>query len=146
MYTEVIALIVSYLGVFIGYGLSKIAKEEVKEGQDNLFYLQIMTSFLIVAWMFYNIFPEKQPIVIIDAIITLLVLFFVFLIPKYNYALLGIIFGLNPGFVLGSLIFLYGFPTGSLMYKDNYKKILMKTWPYLVLGLVALLVRNYLLI
>lgn len=141
----IIASIVSYLGVFVGKCLSDIAKEEVKDGSYNLFYLQATISALIAGWMFYNIFPEKEIIVIIDAIVGLAALFFIFLIPKYNYAFLGMIFALYPGFITSSLIFLYGFPAGSLMYKDSYIKILKKTWLYFAFAAAGFLIRSVLI-
>ncbi len=143
MFTEILALIVSYLGVFVGYGLSNIAKEEVKHGQDNLLKLQKLIGVLAAVWIFYSNFPFTNIIIPLVSVLSLISLFY---IPKYNYATLGLLFGVNPDFVTSGLLFIYGFPTGSLMFRDDYFKIIKKTWLYLLLGVIGLLIRNYFLI
>ena len=47
MIIEVLALIVSYFGIFIGKYLSKAAKEEVEDGRKNLQILKISLSIVI---------------------------------------------------------------------------------------------------
>lgn len=140
MIIEILGLIISWLGVFVGFGLKKIAKEEIEPGKKNLSLLQAILFVLILIWFFYAVNVSILYKVVIAVILAVIIY-----LTKNNYAILGIMFGLNPDLVLSSLIFLYGFPTGSLM-KENYVKIAKKTLIYLVLGIIALLIRNYFLI
>ena len=140
MINEILALIVSYLGVFVGVGLKQIAKKEVETGKKNLILIQFILFVLTIILFFYliktNIWYK------LSAAIVLMIIIY---ITKNNYAVLGAIFGLEPSFLISMLIFLYGFPTGSLT-KDNYIKTAKKTWIYLVLGVICLIIRKYLLI
>ncbi len=54
MWTELIALLVSYFGVFMGFGLSKIAKPEVSAGKLNLTVLRYV---LLIAVVFSFLIP-----------------------------------------------------------------------------------------
>jgi hypothetical protein len=140
MLIEVSALIISWLGVFVGHSLSRIAKEEVKYGEKNLKFLGAALSLAI-----YLIFFFSVDLPLIHYIVVALIVIFLDCILKEEYAAFGLMFGLMPDFLMSSIIFIHGFSTGSLMHKDNYKKIVKKTWLYLVLGLAALIARNYLL-
>ena len=131
MFTEILALLVSFSGVFIGRLLKDIAKEEVKEGKSNIALLQSIIFIITLVWFFYSV-PGS---IIYKAGLAVLFIIIIYLL-KNNYAILGIMFGLLPNFGLSSLIFLYGFPTGSLM-NGSYKELSKKTAVYLVLAVVT---------
>ncbi len=137
MIAELLALIVSYSGIFVGKYLSKIAKEEVEDGRKNLAYLSWILRLSVII-----IFLASNNISLSYKILALSLMILAEYIIKDNYSWLGILFGLNPDFLTSSLIFLYGFPKGSLM-KGSYAKILKKTWIYLLLGLILLLLTNF---
>ena len=141
MLIEIIALLISYLGVFVGFKLSEIAKEEIVPGKKNLVILLNGLYILALLWFFYSV-----PVTLLYKIILAVVLVVVYLLFKKNYSVLGLMFGLNPDFLMASLIFLYGFPAGSLMLKENYVSIIKKTIVYVVFGAIGLIVRNYFII
>ena len=149
MIIEVLALIVSYFGIFIGKYLSKAAKEEVEDGRKNLQILKISLS-IVIFFLFLILAPFSllSKIILYALIISLVIVWRRFRMktskPASDLYAFGILFGLNPTFLMSVLIFIYGFPAGSLM-KENYFKILKKTWIYLLLGVAALIVRNYFL-
>ena len=134
MFTELLALLVSYSGVFIGRLLKDIAKEEVRDGKKNLSLLQSILFILTLILFFYSVSGSalyRIGLAILFAVIIYLL--------KNNYAILGIMFGLLPNTVLSVLIFLYGFPTGSLM-GGSHKDVFKKTTIYLVLAVVTYIV------
>lgn len=139
MITEILALIVSYLGIFCGIGLKKIAKNEVIAGKKNLMLLQLILFAIIIVLFFYFV-----QLSILYKVIAALVLMLLIYLTKNNYAVLGVIFGFEPSLLMSIFILLYGFPTGSLM-KENYLQTLKKTWIYLLLGLVFLIIKTYVL-
>lgn len=136
MITELISLIVSYLGIFIGKLLSKIAKEEIIPGKKNLEVFQTMLFTLILV-LFFNLIKMNLTSKIIIAI----VLVVIELIFRNQNALVGLLLGLEPTFLMSATVFLYGFPTGSLMHKDNYAKIFKKTVIFLIFGLIGLIIK-----
>lgn len=149
MIQAILALIVSYLGLSVGKYLSKAAKEEIETGKDNLLIFQKLLAFLILILFFFTaelpikMFPFEKLWIFFFDLMALLILLAVVIFIEYDYAVFGVLFGLNPTFLMSILIFLYGFPAGSLM-KGNYVKIFKKTWIYLALGLIFLIIRNYL--
>ncbi len=140
MLTELIVLLISYLGVFVGFGLSKIAKEEVVPGKKNLVIFSRVLFLIILFAAFYNS-PLSLLYQRLIIIMTIAVLYYF----KSYYGVLGILFSVNPNFIVSSLIFLYGFPEGSLMHKENISSITKKTIGFLIFGLIGLLLRNYVL-
>ena len=149
MITELLALIASYSGIFIGKYLSKAAKEEVEAGRKNLQILKISLSVIIfLLFLVMTPFSLLFKITLYALIIILVIIWRRFREktskPASDLYVFGVLFGLNPTFLMSVLIFLYGFPSGSLI-KGSYVKVLKKTWIYLLLGVVALIVRNYFL-
>jgi hypothetical protein len=139
MLIELISLIVSYLGVFAGYGLSKIAKEEVSAGERNLL---ILKRFILIAILIGFFFGTKISLI---AIIAFGIIILLGLYLRQDYAALGIVFGLHTDFVMSSLIFLYGFPKGSLLHKEIPLHIFYRTLSYIIFGFIVLLLRLYVL-
>jgi hypothetical protein len=140
MWIELFALILSYSGIFAGYFIGKAAKEEVAIGKKNLKILELVLR-LIILIVFFVIVDFN--IVIKISILVLIIL--VELILKNTYIWLGIIFGLNPVFLMSSLIFLHGFPKGSLMYKEKLLEVVKKTYLFLVFAIIGFLIKKYVL-
>ncbi len=136
MWIEISALIISYFGVFTGAALGKIAKQEVIHGKK---YLSILQHFLIFA-VFFWFFTSHTTSELSTKILIAFALVAVYLITKNNYLVLGIVFGIKPDFVMGSLIFLYGFPAGSLMCGESFPDMIKKTVAYLAAGFITLII------
>lgn len=115
------SLIVS-LGVFCGVFLGYIAKEELKPGKKYLALLQNIILAVMLVLVAY--FRPKPYIAVLFAF-----MFFVMLDhsgaikgPKqacyyFVYAVFALLFFESRGFIpYSSLMFLYGFPTGSLLF------------------------------
>lgn len=135
MFSEIF---VAYLGVFVGLFLSKIAKEEVSVGKQNLVNLEHLMRLLIIV-VFFVILPTT----IVNKFVIAVILFVIAMFVKKNYYLFGLMLGMNPDFVMSSLILIYGFPYGSLMHKHSYLGILKKTWPFLLFALIGFAVRGF---
>jgi len=140
MFYEILALIVSYFGVFAGFWLSKIAREEVIPGKKNLLLFQKAMFLIILIWFFF--FTNLDIAFKVIAVVIFMILDFGF---KMHYAIIGLAFGVEPSFVLASLNLLYGFPTGSLLFKEKISGILKKTIWYLIFAAIGLAIRNYFL-
>lgn len=137
MLNEILAFIISLLGLFAGLSLRKIAKEEIKPGAK---YFKIIREVLFVAillWFFF--FSKIDRTTIVISVILFVILDFGF---KNYYAVFGLAFGIAPGFVLSALIFVYGLPAGSLIKK---KAILKHSLSYLIFGVVGFLLRTFIL-
>lgn len=136
MIIETISLIISYLGIFVGKLLSKIAKEEIIPGKKNLELFQTILFTLILVLFFNLVKMNMTAKIIIAAVLVAIELLF-----RNENALVGLMLGLEPTFLMCAAAFLYGFPTGSLMHRDNYVRIFRKTVIYLIFGLIGLLTR-----
>ena len=125
----VLATLITFSGIFVGFILAIITKEELEPGKGYFVLLQNLTFSLIIFFLlFFN------NLVIWLAILIALLTFIFLLKSKINsiaiYIFLAFIFNaalrnLLSMFVLeASLIFIYGIPTGSLLtYKLKNKKL-----------------------
>ncbi|MBN2421148.1 hypothetical protein JXB27_02620 [Candidatus Woesearchaeota archaeon] len=138
MFNEVTAILVAYLGVFIGLLLSKIAKEEVSAGKQNLINLEHLLRLLIII-----VFFVMLPTTIVNKFVVAVILFVLAMFVKKNYYLFGLMLGMNPNFIMSSLVLIYGFPFGSLMHNHKYSGILKKTWQFLLFALIGIAVRGF---
>jgi len=135
-------LIITYLGLAAGIILSYIAKEEIRVGKKYLQLLQKLLLTLIVFFTLYVFSINLIVVIVISVVIVLLLLFIKNIHQQYVYALLGLFYwisskNINFFIIISSLIFLYGFPTGSLMRKAEKKsirQILTMTFYYLIVG------------
>lgn len=145
-----LAAIISYLGLFAGFILASMAKEELKAGKKYFIFLQKIILLLI--FIFLLIYID------LNYIMVLLILFFIAIYTlkrkkefnelPYIYIVLSIIFYLSSKnldlFVIeSSLIFLYGLPTGSLMTKKSKKEAvinILKNAGFVVVVVVLYLV------
>ena len=146
--------IITYLGLGCGIGLAYIAKEELNDGRKYF----ILSQNIILPLIIFSFLYFLKVSLIID--ITLLIISFICLYYfnnlkndnfkknfYYIYLILGIIFFIssknNNFFIVeSSLIFLYGFPTGSLIIdvkKNNFFEILLKTISFIFISIVLFL-------
>ena len=119
----IILLIIIFFGLFIGLLIGYMAKEELKPGKK---YFDILKHALFIAILV--VFFVKNPSVVFIIFIAVLVIIFSFSRKwetLYYYAL-AVIFFLSwhyNGFaLLAPLIFLYGFPIGSIYLYNHIKK------------------------
>lgn len=140
MLIEIISLVVSYLGVFIGLGLSRIAKEEIVPGIKNLNILKKVIFGIALIWFFAFVDMNILYKLIAAALFVILDRY-----SRTDYPILGLIFGLQPSFVTAVIVFLYGFPTGSLMFKSNPKEVFIKTYIYLIFGAIGFALSKFII-
>ena len=130
--TYLVLLILAFIGLFIGLLISYASQEELKPG---LKYFNILRHLLFIAILI--VFFVKNPSILFIILIAVLIIIFSFSRHRetlYYYAL-AVIFFLSWRFngfaLLAPLIFLYGFPVGSIyLYhhikdKKNKKKIIL---------------------
>jgi hypothetical protein len=129
-----LASIITYLGLLLGVILIKLAPEEQKPGKKYFILIKKILFFLIIVLIlfFYKV----------NIILTTILLFFM-IISILNkklrlektylvYFLLGIVFYLSAKIfnllvIESVLIFLFGVPTSSLIFKrNNYYDIFIK--------------------
>ncbi|MBW2977455.1 hypothetical protein KY331_01295 [Candidatus Woesearchaeota archaeon] len=120
--------LITFLGLFVGFILALIAKEELKPGKHYFILLQnLIFSLIIFFLLFYN-----DLMIWLSALIAFLT--FIFLRkskvkPIATYLSLAVIFNaafrnrLSVFILIASLIFIYGIPIGSLLtYNLKNKK------------------------
>lgn len=128
-----LAAIVSYLGLFVGFILAIMAKEEVKPGEKFLILMQKIVLLLI--FIFLLIFIDLNYLLVL--LILLFIVIYSFKRKKHFneiphiYLVLAIIFylsskNLNLFTIESSLILLYGLPTGTLLTTKSKKESLLK--------------------
>ena len=143
--------LISFLGLLVGMLLAFTAKEELEPGKKYFQLLQKLTLLLIVIFLlnFFNINLYLRIIIY---------LLFIFLITvniksQMIYPVLGVVFFLSLKdinlFTTNSiLIFLYGFPTGSLFTKKIinkrklfvFKKIILNYFWFVVIAIILKLI------
>jgi len=140
MLNEVLSILIAYLGVFVGLGLSRIAKEEVLAGKKNLIVLEHTMRLLIIVLFFLTL-----DVLWIERLVIFIALFVIAMFLKNNYYLFGLMLGMNPTFLMSSLVFIYGFPLGSLLHKKTAKSLFKKTALFILFGLIGLFVNSKLI-
>lgn len=147
-----VILVLAFLGLYVGLFVSYFCKEELKPGLNYLNWLRHLI-FIAILIIFFVKNPSWLFVILISVIII------IFSLSKnretlYYYAL-AIVFFLSwryNGFaMIAPLIFLYGFPLGSMhLYyniKEKKKQVILKLfYRYvgflingLILGLIGLL-------
>ncbi len=121
-----LSLIISFCGLFVGIALAYIAPEEIRPGEKYFIAIQNLVLTTTILVFVYYITPNLLLTVLIS-ILTFLFLFYRKLSTKAIYLFLGILFFFSSKnqsiFLLEStLIFFYGFPTGTLFAKRLIKK------------------------
>lgn len=144
--------VISYLGLFVGFILAIIAKEELKQGKKYFLFLQKVILLLI--FIFLLLFIKLNYILILLILVFVLIYILKNYLKKgfnelpYIYIILSTIFYISSKkldlFVIeSSLIFLYGLPTGTLITKkDKEESIIniLKNVGFLIVAIVLYLV------
>ena len=126
--------LIVFFGLIIGIILAYIAPEELKDGKKYFIFLQ---NFLLLLILFFLLYLYKFNLAL-NILISLALFFLLYFylnnkkhqkIKYIDYAFLGIIFYLSAKntslfLVQSALIFIYGFPAGSLLLKIKKKNIL----------------------
>jgi hypothetical protein len=131
--TQIFILLISLLGFLFGIILSLIAPEELKPGKKYFFLLK-HTLFLIILVNIIYFFIKQQEYL---ALIILTIIYLTFIIiqfkPRNNYwEIPNYLIFLVPYFLLNqnptfqllqtTLIFLYGFPAGTILRFKIFQK------------------------
>ena len=131
-----LASVVAYLGLLLGIILIKIAPEEQKPGKKYFIFLKkaIFLLVLIFYLFFYNFNPALSLILLVFTLILMLNKKLKLEKTGLTYFFFGLVFYLSSIilnlFVIESiLIFFYGIPTASLIFKvkkKNYSSVFIK--------------------
>ena len=138
MLTELSLIIVSYLGIFIGSYLYKVAGQEVVDNKEEIFYFQ-----QILGMAAYVCFAVFLPVPIAEKLIAAALVATLGYFMEDHYPLAGLMVGINPTFLVSSLVFLYGFPHGSLLHTRSFPSVLKKTYMFLLLGIIGLIIKEF---
>ena len=141
--------LIVFLGLIIGIILAYIAKEELKDGKKHFILLQ---NVLLTLILFFLLFFYKINLILnigISLAVFLSLYFYLNTLKKQmikyiDYGLLGIFFyyasnNINLFLLQSALIFIYGFPAGSLLInikKRNILEIVLKNISFVVIPLV----------
>jgi len=149
-----LAGLISFFGLIFGMILVSIAPEEQKPGRK--YFILLQNLFFILSAVFFLIFLELNAIFIFLAVVLLIVYFLKVKVENVKrsqsmYLILAVIFFLslrssNLFLIEAVLIFLFGMPTGSLLFnrkKKNYFKVVFKNIIFLVVVWGLFLFNNY---
>ncbi|MBN2422651.1 hypothetical protein JXB41_05460 [Candidatus Woesearchaeota archaeon] len=151
----VLLLLLGFSGLIIGIILTYFTKEELPTGEK---YFKILQSFLVIVILFTFFYYLNLDLYLTLLLFILSIIILKIIVLKFNiknpskiiYILFGFVFylsGKTQGVNIAvSLIFLYGFPTGSLVGKEIIDKKIKKMdiiWRvakeyigYLIIGLI----------
>ena len=120
--TYLALLIITFLGLFIGLAIGYLAQEELKPGIN---YFNILRHLLFIAVLVvFFVKNPSIPFIILTAAIIIIFSFSRHRETLYYYAL-AVIFFISRRFngfsLLSPLIFLYGFPVGSIYLYNHIK-------------------------
>jgi len=129
--------IIAGLGIFCGKFLGRAAKEELKQGKKYFIYFKEVCIILFLSILFIIIFINYQAAAFIYLLALVLIIFFLYFANKdllvneinhnyINYVIFAFILFASIGnqklfFITAALIFIYGFPTGSLLFHEKAK-------------------------
>ncbi len=135
-------LFATYLGLFAGLWLAKIAEEELKEGVKFFKWLKptlFLLALIIIAVVFHDVFNTI-------AVVLLLLLFALILLLRWHqdnfiYGLFAVILFLSFPNTLalsfnGVIIFFYGLVQSSSLSKRTFNHVIANHWLFLVVGLL----------
>ena len=136
-----LAALVAYLGLISGLMLSIVAKEELKAGRKYFFILQKVLLVLIFSILLV-LRPGYLPIFLSVIFMNYLLVHKNLSSPMIYLFLAGVFYlssiRLDIFIVEASLIFLYGFPTGSIVASKSIKESIMKISRYSSFVLLAI--------
>lgn len=123
---QFLGLAVIFAGIIMGSIVALIAKEELKSGRK---YFLALEKFMIAGILLLSIFFAQHTVLKI-VFAAILVYLFVFKF-SFNDIIIYLLFGFiyfifannfNILILLSSLMFLYGFPAGTMTVCENYSK------------------------
>lgn len=147
------SLVISFFGIYIGLALAYIAPEELNPGVK---YLKIFQNILFAITIFVFAHYSKLNLVLnaAIAIIVLLILFKTKISSRALYLFLGVLFFLSIKdiqlfLIESTLIFLFGFPSGTLFVRKHIKteklsvirKLFLNYYPFLLLSGILYLIK-----
>ncbi|HLD88613.1 MAG TPA: hypothetical protein VI894_00250 [Candidatus Nanoarchaeia archaeon] len=119
-----LAVVLSFSGLILGYAVSLVAKEELKDGKKYFFLLQNVLLALIL----FNVMGFFGIGMISSVLISLAVFAVLFFFRNFwrnilFYAIFGVVFfiasrkseNISSFIAVSALIFIYGFPTAALL-------------------------------
>lgn len=138
--TYSLTALITFSGLFIGKALAHFAAEEMVAGRKYFLLMHKIIFVVIVALLInaLNLNPFFRAVIYL---VLLAALFFLRMIrSEIIYPLLGLIFFFGSKtelfMAISSLIFIYGFPTGSLLAKKhNILKMFLYHLPFLIVAL-----------
>lgn len=155
-----ISILLAYTGLFFGLLLGKIAKSELRDGKKYFILLQNILVLIILIVFILSLINNKY--LMIFLIVLIIVIFMTIysksrsiyrnLIEiKYAYIIFGaLIFFINESvnhfFIILSLIFIFGLPSGSIILyekKRKYNKLLING-SFVLIAIIFYLSFNFL--
>ena len=132
-------IIACFLSVYLGIFTAILAEEELK---DALKYLRVFQNLLITLTSYVLFYPYIKLYAILVSIAVLLVMFNFKSIRRdlWIYPILGIVIGVNSSIMMVTLVFLYGFPSGSILYEKFKNKAYIQTFYYISFIFMAIVV------
>lgn len=141
---SLIALITS-LGLILGGFIGYFAKEELKPGKKYFVWLQKIIFTLAIVFLMYANRTNVHYMWAGGLIIFIYLYYYEKMRNAINYAFLAFVFFLASltGMFLpvSASVFLYSFPTGSLIYK-NKKEIAVCIISFLVIALILFFINQ----
>ncbi len=117
MLTKLLIAIIAFSGLLIGYLLTFLVKEEIKPGQKYFLWLERILRLAIIAVLLWVVATPKA--MLLPFIIGIIIGLFL----KIRYFYLGLVLAaasslpMNLFVVVAALVFVYGFPYGSISSK-----------------------------
>ena len=133
MLDNILVVVIAFLGVVVGYILSKFTKEEIKPGRKYFIWLKKIILFILAIALLYNVWGDYW--VLIGWVVFGFIV--AFLINLYFFLGLALFssFSISNDFVLlvAALVFMFGLPFGSLMKKlDILEGALLFALPFIL--------------
>ena len=132
--------VLALIGLFIGFILSRLAKDEIRPGKKYLSLLQAVTSMAIVIGIALEVSQSLSSYLIGSFIAGLVVSLFL----RIKYLALGIAVFASASIQSQLFLFiclaafLYGLPAGSLIYKRISRELWIRSALFLVPAVILL--------
>ena len=116
--------IIVFLGLVFGFIISHFAKEELKPGKKYFILLQRLLALAIFVFFMYSFHVRIYIIIIALFILSTLIYQFDFSLSIY-YVVFGMLYSFSPEpLTISALMFLFGLPSGALVYDDKREFLL----------------------
>jgi phosphoglycerol transferase MdoB-like AlkP superfamily enzyme len=121
--------LIVFAALISGIIIRHFTKEEMKEGEKYFILLQRLLALIIVGVFLYFMNTKIYWIIIALFVVSTLIYQFDVKLPVYYVFFGSFLFfsskEMNFFLIISSLIFLFGFPSGSLIKKEDVKKNLL---------------------